>query len=435
MNVDVLLICALKDEYNQVCKVTDGILGSGWIENIGPKGWTVADATFRTASGTNLSIRATWADHMGRESTQAVASMLIHEQPARCIAMSGICGGRRDKLTLGDVIFAERMWSYDTGKTIIENDEEHFQGDPLQYKVKPVWVQRMQQITIDPNTPWLIERPIPTLEYQEDWVLLRILANEDPTNHEDFSNECPNWDDILKRLWKRNWLNDSLELTTQGHVQASRLKQLYPHTLPSSSHFQVHVAPIGTGATVTEDSGIFPRLANSMRKVLGIEMEASAMAALGEILDIPVIIAKGVSDYGDPFKDDRYRDFSARASAECLINLLRNSVDLLPEKTSTTEATYSSSGRKTNISHDLIQLFAEAYPDVRDARALWQRAGGQASEIENIPRPRDLWQRLWQHCQQGASVSPMALLQAALEDLPNNMILTQYLVEANENKL
>lgn len=145
---------------------------------------------------------------MGRESTQAVASMLIHEQPARCIAMSGICGGRRDKLTLGDVIFAERMWSYDTGKTIIENDEEHFQGDCLQYKIKPVWVQRMQQVTVDPKTSWLIERPVPTLEHQEDWVLLRILANEDPTNHANFSDECPNWDQTLKRLWKRNWLND-----------------------------------------------------------------------------------------------------------------------------------------------------------------------------------------------------------------------------------
>lgn len=46
MNVDVLLICALKDEYNQVCKVTDGILGSGWTENIDPKGWTVSDAIY-----------------------------------------------------------------------------------------------------------------------------------------------------------------------------------------------------------------------------------------------------------------------------------------------------------------------------------------------------------------------------------------------------
>jgi hypothetical protein len=87
---------------------------------------------------------------------------------------------------------------------------------------------------------------------------------------------------------------------------------------------------MATGAAVSEDESIFPRLAESMRKVLGIEMEASALGALGNIHNIPVLVAKGVSDYGDSFKDDRYREFAARAAAECLIDLLRNAVDLLP---------------------------------------------------------------------------------------------------------
>lgn len=75
---------------------------------------------------------------------------------------------------------------------------------------------------------------------------------------------------------------------------------------------------------------------------------------------------------------------------------------------------------------DLIHALAEEYPDVRDARALWVRAGGKASEVENISRPRDLWQRLWLHSMQGASVRPVALLKAALDDLPNNPVLLHY---------
>lgn len=92
--IDVLLICALKDEYDQVRQVANGLLAPGWVERSGPKGWIVADANFATSAGTPLGIRATWASHMGRERAQAVASMLIQEQPARCLAMSGICAGR-----------------------------------------------------------------------------------------------------------------------------------------------------------------------------------------------------------------------------------------------------------------------------------------------------------------------------------------------------
>ena len=76
---------------------------------------------------------------------------------------------------------------------------------------------------------------------------------------------------------------------------------------------------------------------------------------------------------------------------------------------------------------DLIHVLADEYPDVSDARALWERAGGKAGEVENIPRPRDLWQRLWIRSIQGASVRPAALLEAALEDLPNNAVLSHYL--------
>lgn len=93
-----------------------------------------------------------------------------------------------------------------------------------------------------------------------------------------------------------------------------------PATLPA---FKIHVAPIATGAAVVEDAGVFPRLSHSMRKVLGIDMESSALAALAEAHGVPVLIAKAASDFGDRFKDDRYRTFAARASAECLLQLLR----------------------------------------------------------------------------------------------------------------
>lgn len=432
--IDVLLICALKDEYDQVLKVTDGLRSADWNEHPITSGWIVADADFTTETGDILRIRATHASHMGREQVQAVASKLIFDQPARCIAMSGICAGRRGKVSLGDVIFAERLWSYDAGKITVEDGVKKFQGDPIQYNPSKVWAQRMQHVAIPtPKTSWLISRPRLPLDYQEEWALLRLYAGDEPSQHPDFNSECPNWSDVLQRLWKRKWLEKPLKLTEMGRQYAEELALLHLAKLPAPPDFMIHVAPMATGAAVTEDAGIFLHLTDSMRKVLGVEMEASALGAFGEVHDIPVVVAKGVSDYGDSYKDDRYRAFAARASAELLIAFLGNAADLLPIQNTPTglASTNLSLPSVGNLSTDLINVLAEEYPDVQHARSLWQRAGGRASDVENLPRPRDLWQRLWQRSVQGASAQPVKLLQSALEDLPDNKVLHQYLAKLN----
>jgi nucleoside phosphorylase len=437
ISVDVLLLCALKDEYDQVLQVTDGLMTPGWEEHPVDNGWIVADGRFCTAFGIPLSVRASYADHMGREAVQAIASKLLHTQAARCIAMSGICAGRRGKVALGDVIFADRLWSYDSGKITIEEGKQRFQGDMLQYRPSPVWVQRMQYFTPRPNSDWLQQRPTLPLENQEDWVLLRLLAGEDPTKHPDFNTACPDWADVLPRLWQRQWLVKPLVLTDTGRERAKELALLFPQKLPEPPAFQIHVAPMATGAAVTEDTGIFPRLAESMRKVLGVEMEASALGALGEIHDLPVLVAKAVSDFGDAFKDDRYRTFAARAAAECLIGLLRKSADLLPRQgeieASDSTVPAPSLPKPTTIPVELIVELAELYPDMRDARTLWQKAGGRGSDVEHNPRPRDLWQRLWLNSMQGAAARPVALLQTALDDYPDNAVFRQHLKRLKTN--
>jgi len=427
MTIDVLLICALKDEYDQVRNVTDGLLGPAWVESSGPNGWIVADGSFGTSAGAPLRIRATWATHMGREQAQAVASMLIQAQPARCLAMSGICAGRRDKVALGDVIFADRLWSYDAGKITVEGREQRFLGDMLQFHPPPTWIQRMQAVSAPTAARWLAERPILPLEREEDWVLLQLLAEFDPRNRDEFVQACPDWSLVLPRLWQRRWLDKPLTLTDSGRARAEELALLHPRGLPPPPSFQVHVAPIATGGSVTEDAGIFSRLASAMRKVLGVEMEASALGALGNLLNLPVVVAKGVSDYGDAFKDDRYRAFAARAAAECLIALLRGAVDLIPNRQRENVPQAIGSSMTNELPLDLISLLAEEYPDVSNARALWKRAGGKVSEVENIPRPFDLWQRLWLRSVQGATVRPSDLLKAVQEDFPNNAVLLHYL--------
>ncbi|CAG9298181.1 phosphorylase family protein [Celerinatantimonas diazotrophica] len=426
-SIDVLIICALKDEYDQVLNVNEGMISDGWIQLTSNKGQIISEATFQTSSGRPLIIQTTWASHMGREQAISIASTLINSNNVRCIAMSGICGGRRDKVSLGDVIFADRLWSYDAGKLVVEDGHEKFQGDALQYRPTDLWVQRMQHFSIHLNH-WSVTRPALPLESQEDWVLIRLLNAELPAHHPEFSKRCPDWQQTLERLIKKSWVDDELNLTPLGRSQAQKLSIKYPSELPKPPDFAIHVAPIATGAKVVEDEGLFSRLSSNMRKVLGVDMEASAVAAFGEINQVPVIIAKAVSDFGDKYKDDRYRKFAAHASAQCLIKFFRDNIDLLPEAISVVNQHHMTEIDIKLITIDqLIDVLAEEYPDPRDARALWQRAGGKSYDIENVPRPRDLWQKIWQKATQGAIVTPAKLLAQVASELPNNDVILYFL--------
>lgn len=297
----------------------------------------------------------------------------------------------------------------------------------------------MQRIKFDHEPDWIDTRPKLPYENQELWVLRCLLANEKPTEHPDFKADCPDWAEVLKRLWKKEWVMEPLNLTDSGRSVIERVNLLHPKGLPTPKSFKVHSAPMATGAKVVEDEGIFPRLSNSMRKVLGIDMEASGLAALAEAHDIPVVIAKGVSDFGDTFKDDRYRHFAARASAEVIISFLRNTPHLyLPsdegKPTTMIESTTHRSSSTAISTHPrgLINTLAEFYPDVAQVRALWERAGGRVGDIENNPRPRDLWQRVLRISTQGAVVSPIALLDEVHADYPDNGVINEHLAILNK---
>jgi nucleoside phosphorylase/tetratricopeptide (TPR) repeat protein len=328
----VVLVTALKDEYDQVLAVEAGAIGQRWVQAPGLDGRLVATRRFRAADGGTLEIIATWATEMGGVITASLATSLIEKYNPHCISMCGICAGRRGKVSLGDVIFGERLWTYDLGKTVVETAPdgkpvERFFGDMFQYRLPERWKQRVQAYKVG-EADWLELRPLP-LQTQGEWVLLRLFCEEDPQTHSDRKTACPDWTDAIAYLRRKKHLKKSgLSLTRKGKALAEELRLVYVDGLPRPEDFQVHLAPIGTGSQVIEDPNIFERLSSSMRKVLGLEMEASAIGAVGDLKEVPAIVAKGVSDYADE-KDDRFRKFAARASAECLIGFMRASLPRL----------------------------------------------------------------------------------------------------------
>src|SRR5690348_11829442 len=109
--VDVLIVTALKLEFEQVLEVEDGAEDDRWSEERGPLGLDVAFRSFQAEGGT-LRVAVTWATDMGMVAASTAAIPLMEKYTPRCIAMCGVCAGRPGKVELGDVIVADRLWTY-----------------------------------------------------------------------------------------------------------------------------------------------------------------------------------------------------------------------------------------------------------------------------------------------------------------------------------
>jgi nucleoside phosphorylase/tetratricopeptide (TPR) repeat protein len=330
--VNVLIVTAVKLEYDEVLKVHTGAWeGSQWEERPGPTGFTVAFRTFKAANGAPLRVAVTRTLEVGGVAAASAAAPLVTAYRPSCLAMCGVCAGRRGKVQLGDVIIADRLWSYDTGKLTVEEVDgqrvERIQGDTITYNLDPQWKQRAESFQPPADSSWLSARPLP-YGPQMDWVLEQILLGGDPRLHPERNTRCPDWKEVLTKLWKKKWLQEStLSLTLEGRAHIERLRLLHLEGLPAPEPFRAHLAPIGTGNMVVEDPEIFNRLSESMRKVLGLEMEGAAIGAVSHQHDVPyMLVMKGVMDFADSEKSDHFKPFAARASAECLLAFLRENL-------------------------------------------------------------------------------------------------------------
>ena len=220
---------------------------------------------------------------------------------------------------LGDVIIADRLWEYDTGKLrvkVVEGERrEHEQTDMEMYLLRPEWKRAAKRFKIDRGAAWLSLRPR-SCQAQGDWILDRLHRGKDPRKDPERVRKCVDFDEALKRLWNKKLLQKGkLALTDKGRQYISKLLLLNLDELPEQEPFSTFVGPIASGSRVIEDKRIFARLAKPVRKVLGMEMEAAAIGALAYArrLDYSIVM-KGVMDHADPDKSDNFKPFAARAS-------------------------------------------------------------------------------------------------------------------------
>ncbi len=338
MNIDVVVITALKEEFDAVRAVSAGALGD-WTRQHDSSGFPYDVRQYACEpSDQPLQIALAQAVDMGSLAASQVAARLVKDLDPRCLAMCGICAGRRGEVSLGDVIVADRVYKYDDGKMKVRETQpgiriEDVRTDLKTYNLDPRWKLAAQHFPTSWSESLSRQRP-PTLHAQENWLLHGLFTSQAGgpplKDHEDRRAKCPRWTFVVERLRNRGWVTKKgVQLTRTGLKHIEEQFDLYPDGLPDDRPFRVHVGPIATGSQVIEDDLVFDRLEKAVRKVLGLEMEAAAIGLVAEIEKLAwMIVAKGVCDHADTEKDDSFHTFAARASSEFLLVFLRRELPL-----------------------------------------------------------------------------------------------------------
>lgn len=103
-----------------------------------------------TTSRRSYSVVSTAASRMGMVSTAVVASKIVSVMRPRFLVMTGICAGIESKTKLGDVIFADPCWDYQSGKHAFDNSlGSHFKVAPHQIGLSETVRVRADQLRRD----------------------------------------------------------------------------------------------------------------------------------------------------------------------------------------------------------------------------------------------------------------------------------------------
>lgn len=337
---DVLVLTALQDELDAVLRLGEGV-EPGWQTTRDADGYAYHTRFVSVEQGT-LSVAAAWIGEMGPSAAATRAAMLVKELDPACLAMCGICAGKRGEVTLGDVIVASLVYDYDRGKLIARDEGQtapDFYHDITTYNLERRWAMDAAYLArnIEVFRQFVGPKPLP-MRAQMRWLLHVLIAHErgdrqTPKDHPDRKNCCPDWARVVAKARAEGLVNlerGRLLLTDKGRDVVLEDELLHPDGLPEEPPLRVHVGPIATGNVVREDPLIFERLARHVRKTIGVEMEAAAIGHVAAHLGRPSIIVKAVSDHADHDKDDSFRAFACHASAAWLFMFLHRHVKPIP---------------------------------------------------------------------------------------------------------
>ena len=141
-DVDLAVVCALeKPEHEEVLKLDWNWSAPRPLDDM----VFVSDGWF-ISGGKKITVMAAVAQRMGMVSTALLSSRIISLVRPRLIAMCGICAGVKDKVRMGEVLFADPAWDFQSGKITADKNIATLSIAPHQIPADPIVRSHVQQI-------------------------------------------------------------------------------------------------------------------------------------------------------------------------------------------------------------------------------------------------------------------------------------------------
>lgn len=141
--VDVCMVCALPEEVRAFLEVVQPYC-EGEIEEQSSLRYQYDYrlATIKNKKDERLRLHISWLARYGPQEMTLHLSRVLEECRPRIAIMTGICAGDATQLQLGDLVVAERTFTYDSGKFILdERGRQVHQHDTLTYQLDPAILQ------------------------------------------------------------------------------------------------------------------------------------------------------------------------------------------------------------------------------------------------------------------------------------------------------
>ena len=318
---DVLLITALKEEFDvalrSFARGSADIAGvDRWNDLTLPAATECKQGVFKRDGVPLFNIVIARPARMGGIHTSMMAAALSNQLKPGCLVMCGVCAGNPKVVALGDVVVSEFAYQHDEGRS----EPGEFEGDHRQIPISKAWHDAAEAV----DAALLPCYGAASAGDARLWLLERLYAEDDPQRHPARRRYFGSgkWSSMTKALVEQGVIERSgpgFRLTKAGvaEVENSMAVEVDP---PERLPIAIKVGPIASGNAVVKDGVTWESLGRmGVRTVAALEMEGAAVALVARALEIPQwIVMKGVMDHADPRKDDRFKPFAARASAEAL---------------------------------------------------------------------------------------------------------------------
>ena len=133
---DVCVVCALPEEARAFFEVVQRQCENLLEEGISPRyQYSYRFTTLKNDKGEPLKVHVSWLPRYGSEEMTLHLSRVLEECQPRIAMMTGICAGDAQRVQLGDLVVAERTFTYDNGKFTLDDGRKIHLHDTMTYQL------------------------------------------------------------------------------------------------------------------------------------------------------------------------------------------------------------------------------------------------------------------------------------------------------------